>query len=101
MALAMSLLLVRAGIRFLLPILLVLYVLPFVGAPEVVARTITRLGRAAAVVARATSSTERPAHPARRRHRIRALRPRRDRRPPRGRTMHPRGTRMTPRGGPA
>lgn len=44
MALAMSLLLVRAGIRFLLPILLVLYVLPFVGAPEVVARTITRLG---------------------------------------------------------
>ena len=44
MALAMALLLFRAGIRVLLPILVVLYIAPFVGAPEVVARTITRLG---------------------------------------------------------
>jgi hypothetical protein len=44
MALATSLLLFRAGIRVLLPILLVLYIAPFIGAPEVVARTITRLG---------------------------------------------------------
>ena len=44
MALATALLLSRAGIRVVLPILLVLYIAPFVGGPEIVARTITRLG---------------------------------------------------------
>ena len=44
MSLAIVLVLFRAGIRVLLPILLVLYVAPFVGAPEILSRTITRLG---------------------------------------------------------
>jgi len=44
MALAVSVVLFRAGVRILVPILLVLYVAPFVGAPEILARTITRLG---------------------------------------------------------
>jgi hypothetical protein len=44
MALAIGVVLFRAGIRVLVPILLVLYIAPFVGAPEIVARTITRLG---------------------------------------------------------
>ncbi len=35
---------VRAGTRFVIPALLVLYVLPFIGAPEIVPRTIARLG---------------------------------------------------------
>jgi hypothetical protein len=42
--LAVAAVFVRTGIRFLVPILLVLYVLPFVGAPEVVARTVARIG---------------------------------------------------------
>jgi hypothetical protein len=35
---------VRAGTRFVVPALLVLYVLPFIGAPEIVPRTIARMG---------------------------------------------------------
>lgn len=44
MTLAIAVVLFRAGIRVLVPILLVLYIAPFVGAPEILARTITRLG---------------------------------------------------------
>ncbi len=43
-ALAVAAVFLRAGIRVVVPLLLVLYVLPFVGAPEVVARTVTRIG---------------------------------------------------------
>jgi uncharacterized membrane protein YgcG len=44
-ALAVVAVLFRAGTRVVVPALLVLYVLPFVGAPEVVARTVGRIGR--------------------------------------------------------
>jgi hypothetical protein len=44
LALAVLAVELRAGLRVLVPILIVLYVAPFVGAPEVVARTIARLG---------------------------------------------------------
>jgi hypothetical protein len=43
-ALAVAAVFLRAGIRVVVPLLLVLYVLPFVGAPEVLARTVTRIG---------------------------------------------------------
>jgi hypothetical protein len=43
-ALAVAAVFLRAGIRVVVPLLLVLYVLPFIGAPEVVARTVTRIG---------------------------------------------------------
>jgi hypothetical protein len=43
-ALAVAAVFLRAGIRVVVPLLLVLYILPFVGAPEVVARTVTRIG---------------------------------------------------------
>ena len=43
-ALGVAAVFVRAGIRFVVPALLVLYVLPFIGAPEIVPRTITRIG---------------------------------------------------------
>jgi hypothetical protein len=54
---------VRAGIRFVVPALLVLYVLPFIGAPEVVARTVARVGggrRPRIVEGRATAVPDRP-----------------------------------------
>jgi hypothetical protein len=44
MALALLAIELRAGIRVLVPILLVLYVAPFIGAPGRVARAIARLG---------------------------------------------------------
>jgi len=44
LALAVLALELRAGLRVLVPILIVLYVAPFIGAPEIVARTIARLG---------------------------------------------------------
>jgi len=52
----------RAGLRVLVPILIVLYVAPFVGAPEIVARTIARLGagRGGAGVGTVVEGTARP-----------------------------------------
>jgi hypothetical protein len=44
MALALLAIELRAGIRVVVPILLVLYVAPFIGAPDRVARAIARLG---------------------------------------------------------
>jgi hypothetical protein len=44
MALAVAALFVHAGIRVVVPVLLVLYILPFIGAPEIVARTVARIG---------------------------------------------------------
>lgn len=43
-ALALAAVFVRAGVRVVVPVLLVLYVLPFIGAPDAVARTVARLG---------------------------------------------------------
>ncbi len=43
-ALAVAAIFLRAGIRVVVPLLLVLYVLPFIGAPAIVARTVTRIG---------------------------------------------------------
>ncbi len=43
-ALALAAVFVRAGLRVVVPVLLVLYVLPFIGAPDAVARTVARLG---------------------------------------------------------
>ncbi len=43
-ALGVAAVFVRAGIRVVVPILLVLYVLPFIGAPGIVPRTIARIG---------------------------------------------------------
>ena len=43
-ALAVAAVAARGGVRVVVPILLVLYVLPFIGAPEIVARTVARLG---------------------------------------------------------
>jgi hypothetical protein len=43
-ALAVAAVFLRAGIRVVVPLLLVLYVLPFIGAPAIVARTVTRIG---------------------------------------------------------
>jgi hypothetical protein len=57
---------VRAGIRVVVPALLVLYVLPFIGAPEVVARTVARVGggrRPRIVEGRATAVPDRPDPP--------------------------------------
>jgi hypothetical protein len=43
-ALGVAAVFVRAGIRFVVPALLVLYVLPFIGAPEIVPRIVARIG---------------------------------------------------------
>ena len=60
--LAVTAVFVRAGIRVVVPALLVLYVLPFIGAPEVVARTVARVGggrRPRIVEGRATAVPDR------------------------------------------
>ena len=62
-ALAVVAVLFRAGTRAVIPALLVLYVLPFIGAPEAVARTVARLGRGRSpriVEGRATAVADRP-----------------------------------------
>ena len=61
--LGVSAVFVRAGIRVVVPALLVLYVLPFIGAPEVVARTVAWVGggrRPRIVEGRATAVPDRP-----------------------------------------
>ncbi|MCU0504297.1 MAG: hypothetical protein MUE82_00770 [Chloroflexi bacterium] len=63
-ALAVVAVLFRAGTRAVIPALLVLYVLPFIGAPEAVARTVARLGRGRSpriVDGRATAVPDQPA----------------------------------------
>jgi hypothetical protein len=63
LALAVLAVELRAGLRVLVPILIVLYVAPFVGAPEVIVRTIARLGtgRGGAGAGTVVEGTARPA----------------------------------------